>query len=146
MLIRLTNAQLAFGDHVILDHADFQINAGERVCLVGKNGTGKSTLMKIIAKQMEVDGGELNYNSGIVVARLEQDPPEKDQQTVFDFVASGIASVGQLLKDYHHILHELETDYSDAVMKRLERVQADMDHSNAWSFEDRITKVLTQLS
>jgi len=145
MLIRLTNAQLAFGDHVILDHADFQINAGERVCLVGKNGTGKSTLMKVIAKQMDVDGGELNYNSGIVVARLEQDPPEKDQQTVFDFVASGIAGVGQLLKDYHHILQELETDYSEAVMKKLERVQAEMDHSNAWSFEDRITKVLTQL-
>jgi len=146
MLIRLTNAQLAFGDHVILDHADFQINAGERVCLVGKNGAGKSTLMKIIAKQMDLDGGELNYNAGIVVARLEQDPPEKDKQTVFDFVASGIAGVGQLLKEYHHILHELETDYSDAVMKKLERVQAEMDHSNAWSFEDRITKVLTQLS
>lgn len=146
MLIRLTNAQLAFGDHIILDGADIQVNAGERVCLVGKNGTGKSTLMKIIAKEMDIDGGDLHYNSDIVVARLEQDPPEKDQQTVFDFVASGIARVGEVIKEYHHILVELEENYNDAIMKRLEIVQAEMDHSNAWSFEQRMTQVLEQLS
>ena len=146
MLIRLTNAQLAFGDHVILDHADIQVNAGERVCLVGKNGTGKSTLMKIIAKEMDLDGGELQYNANIVVARLEQDPPEKDEQTVFDFVSSGIARVGEVIKEYHHILLELEVNYDDAIMKRLERAQAEMDHSNAWSFETRMTQVLEQLS
>ncbi|NRA83554.1 MAG: ABC transporter ATP-binding protein [Gammaproteobacteria bacterium] len=146
MLIRLTNAQLAFGDHVILDHADIQVNAGERVCLVGKNGTGKSTLMKIIAKEMDLDGGDLQYNANIVVARLEQDPPEKDEQTVFDFVSSGIARVGEVIKEYHHILLELEVNYDDAIMKRLEKAQAEMDHSNAWSFETRMTQVLEQLS
>ncbi len=146
MLIRLTNAQLAFGTHVILDKADFQVNANERVCLVGKNGTGKSTLMKIIAKQMDLDGGDLHYNSDIVVARLEQDPPEKAQMSVFDFVSSGIAHVGQLIADYHHVLLDLESNYSDAVMDKLSKLQSKMDDNDAWLFETRINTVLEQLS
>lgn len=146
MLIRLTNAQLAFGTHVILDKADFQVNANERVCLVGKNGTGKSTLMKIIAKQMDLDAGDLHYNSDIVVARLEQDPPEKAQMSVFDFVSSGIAHVGELIAQYHHVLLELETDYSDEVMTKLSKLQSKMDDNDAWLFETRINTVLEQLS
>lgn len=146
MLIRLTNAQLAFGTHVILDKADFQVNANERVCLVGKNGTGKSTLMKIVAKQMDLDAGELHYNNDIVVARLEQDPPEKAQMSVFDFVSSGIAHVGELIAAYHHVLLELETDYSDEVMTKLSKLQSKMDDNDAWLFETRINTVLEQLS
>jgi len=146
MLIRLTNAQLAFGTHVILDKADFQVNANERVCLVGKNGTGKSTLMKIVAKQMDLDAGDLHYNSDIVVARLEQDPPEKAQMSVFDFVSSGISHVGELIAAYHHVLIELETDYSDEVMTRLSKLQTKMDDNDAWLFETRINTVLEQLS
>jgi len=146
MLIRLTNAQLAFGTHVILDKADFQVNANERVCLVGKNGTGKSTLMKIVAKQMDLDAGDLHYNSDIVVARLEQDPPEKAQMSVFDFVSSGISHVGELIAAYHHVLIELETDYSDEVMTRLSKLQSKMDDNDAWLFETRINTVLEQLS
>ena len=146
MLIRLSNAQLAFGTHVILDHADFQVNANERVCLVGRNGTGKSTLMKIVAKEMALDGGELHYNAEIVVARLEQDPPEKSQMSVFDFVSSGIAHVGELIQKYHHVLLELETDFSDEIMNRLARLQTQMDDNDAWLFETRINTVLEQLS
>lgn len=146
MLIRLTNAQLAFGTHVILDKADFQVNANERVCLVGKNGTGKSTLMKIIAKQMDLDGGDLHYNNDIVVARLEQDPPEKAQMSVFDFVSSGIAHVGELIASYHHVLLELESNYSDEVMTKLSKLQTKMDDNDAWLFETRINTVLEQLS
>ncbi|MGB0899532.1 MAG: ATP-binding cassette domain-containing protein, partial [Psychrobium sp.] len=146
MLIRLSSAQLAFGTHVILDKADFQVNANERVCLVGKNGTGKSTLMKIVARQMDLDGGELRYNNEIVVARLEQDPPEKAEMSVFDFVSSGIAHVGELIAKYHHVLLELETNYSDAVMDKLAKLQAQMDDNDAWLFETRINTVLEQLS
>ncbi|NRA60414.1 MAG: ABC transporter ATP-binding protein [Psychrobium sp.] len=146
MLIRLSNAQLAFGTHVILDHADFQVNASERVCLVGRNGTGKSTLMKIVAKEMALDGGDLHYNAEIVVARLEQDPPEKSEMSVFDFVSSGIAHVGELIQKYHHVLIELETDFSDEIMNRLARLQTQMDDNDAWLFETRINTVLEQLS
>ncbi|MCG7529776.1 ABC transporter ATP-binding protein [Psychrobium sp. MM17-31] len=146
MLIRLSNGQLAFGTHVILDGADFQVNANERVCLVGKNGTGKSTLMKIIAKQMDLDGGELHYNNEIVVARLEQDPPEKAEMTVFDFVSSGIAHVGELIAKYHQVLHQMETNYSDEVMAKLSKLQTQMDNNNAWLFETHINTVLEQLA
>ena len=146
MLIRLNNAQLAFGTHVILDGLDFQVNANERVCLVGKNGMGKSTLMKIIAKQMDLDGGELLYNNEIVVARLEQDPPEKAQMSVFDFVSSGLAHVGELIGKYHHVLHEMEENYTDELMDKLSKLQSQMDDNDAWSFESRITTVLEQLA
>jgi len=146
MLIRLNNAQLAFGTHVILDGLDFQVNANERVCLVGKNGMGKSTLMKIIARQMDLDGGELLYNNEIVVARLEQDPPEKAQMSVFDFVSSGLAHVGELIAKYHHVLHEMETNYTDSLMDKLSKLQSQMDDNDAWSFESRITTVLEQLA
>lgn len=146
MLIRLNNAQLAFGTHVILDGLDFQVNANERVCLVGKNGMGKSTLMKIIARQMDLDGGELLYNNEIVVARLEQDPPEKAQMSVFDFVSSGLAHVGELIGKYHHVLHEMETNYTDELMDKLSKLQSQMDDNDAWLFETRITTVLEQLA
>jgi ATP-binding cassette subfamily F protein uup len=146
MLIRLNNAQLAFGTHVILDGLDFQVNANERVCLVGKNGMGKSTLMKIIARQMDLDGGELLYNNEIVVARLEQDPPEKAQMSVFEFVSSGLAHVGELIGKYHHVLHEMETNYTDQLMDKLSALQSQMDDNDAWTFESRITTVLEQLS
>ncbi|MGB1296981.1 MAG: ATP-binding cassette ATPase Uup [Psychrobium sp.] len=146
MLIRLSNGQLAFGTHVILDNADFQVNANERVCLVGKNGTGKSTLMKIIAKQMDLDAGELHYNNEIVVARLEQDPPEKAEMTVFDFVSSGIAHVGDLIAKYHQVLHQMETNYTDEVMDKLSKLQTQMDNNDAWLFETQINTVLEQLA
>lgn len=146
MLIRLSNGQLAFGTHVILDNADFQVNANERVCLVGKNGTGKSTLMKIVAKQMDLDGGELHYNNEIVVARLEQDPPEKAEMTVFDFVSSGVAHVGELIAKYHHVLHQMEMNYSDEVMDKLAKLQTQMDDNDAWLFETHINAVLEQLA
>ncbi|MFX3720951.1 ATP-binding cassette domain-containing protein, partial [Streptococcus suis] len=74
-LLNLTNAYLSFSDHPLLDHADLHIEAGERVCLVGRNGAGKSTLMKILAGEVTLDDGTLQLESGVVVSRLEQDPP-----------------------------------------------------------------------
>ncbi|TNH03678.1 ABC transporter ATP-binding protein [Testudinibacter sp. TR-2022] len=141
-LLNLTQAYLSFSDHPLLDHADLHIEAGERVCLVGRNGAGKSTLMKILAGETALDDGTLQLESGVVVSRLEQDPPRHVEDNVFDYVAEGIADLADLLKHYHHLSHELTINYSDELMQQLAEVQHQLDHGNGWQVESRIQDVL----
>ncbi len=74
-LIKISNAQLAYGDHALLDRAEFLLQPNERVCLVGRNGAGKSTLMKVIDGEVLLDDGTIQRQSELTVSRLEQDPP-----------------------------------------------------------------------
>ena len=144
-LLNLTNAYLSFSDHPLLDHADLHIEAGERVCLVGRNGAGKSTLMKILAGEVTLDDGTLQLESGVVVSRLEQDPPRHIEDNVFDYVAEGIADLADLLKQYHRLSHQLTVDYSDELLQQLAEVQNELDHANGWQVETRIQDVLKRL-
>lgn len=144
-LLNLSNAYLGFGDHPLLDHTELHIEPNERVCLVGRNGAGKSTLMKVLAGEVQLDDGKLIFEKDIVVTRLEQDPPRHIQETVFDYVAEGIAHLSDLLKQYHHISQQMLTDYSDELMAKLSAVQAQLEHNNGWQFENRIQDTLKLL-
>ncbi|WP_301098129.1 ATP-binding cassette domain-containing protein, partial [Otariodibacter sp.] len=144
-LINLSNAYLGFGDHPLLDNTELHIEAGERVCLVGRNGAGKSTLMKILAKDIQLDDGKLIFEKDIVVARLEQDPPRHAEGTIFDYVAEGIAHLADLLKQYHNISLQMQTDYSEALMAKLSNVQTQLEHADGWQFENRIQDTLQLL-
>ncbi|QIW16335.1 ABC transporter ATP-binding protein [Pasteurellaceae bacterium RH1A] len=144
-LLNLSNAYLSFSDHPLLDYAELHIEQGERVCLVGRNGAGKSTLMKILAGEVQLDDGKLIFEKDIVVTRLEQDPPRHIQETVFDYVAEGIAHLADLLKQYHHISQQMLTDYSESLMNELAKVQAQLEHANGWQFENRIQDTLKML-
>ncbi|EFN01337.1 ABC transporter ATP-binding protein [Actinobacillus pleuropneumoniae] len=144
-LLNLSNAYLGFGDHPLLDHTELHIEPGERVCLVGRNGAGKSTLMKVLAGEVQLDDGKLIFEKDIVVTRLEQDPPRHIQDTVFDYVAEGIAHLSDLLKQYHHISQQMQTDYSDELLSKLSQVQAQLEHNNGWQFENRIQDTLKLL-
>lgn len=144
-LLNLSNAYLGFGDHPLLDHTELHIEPGERVCLVGRNGAGKSTLMKVLAGEVQLDDGKLIFEKDIVVTRLEQDPPRHIQDTVFDYVAEGIAHLSDLLKQYHHISQQMQTDYSDELLSKLSNVQAQLEHNNGWQFENRIQDTLKLL-
>ncbi|MDP8144909.1 ABC transporter ATP-binding protein [Pasteurella atlantica] len=141
-LLNLSNACLGFGDQPLLDHSELHIEPNERVCLVGRNGAGKSTLMKVLAGEIKLDDGSLIVEKGIVIARLEQDPPRHIQDTVFDYVAEGVAHLADLLKEYHHILTQMQTDYSDQLMNELSQVQAKLEHSDGWRFENKIQDTL----
>ncbi len=101
-LIKISNAQLAYGDHALLDKAEFLLQPHERVCLVGRNGAGKSTLMKVIAGDILLDDGSIQRQNELVVSRLEQDPQRNAEGTVFDYVAEGLAEVGTVLREYYH--------------------------------------------
>lgn len=144
-VITLQNACLAFGDLPLLDHADAVFEPKERVCLVGRNGAGKSTMMKVIAGDIQLDDGVLRVEQDAVISRLEQDPPRVNGVTVFDFVAGGLADIGQVLKDYHHQSILVGEDYSEKALNKLMRLQEELDNRNGWEFEQTITQVLTRL-
>lgn len=144
-LIKISNAQLAYGDHPLLDNAEFLLQPNERVCLVGRNGAGKSTLMKVIAGDVLLDDGSIQRMSELKVSRLEQDPPRDADGTVFDYVAEGLSDVGGLLREYHHLLDSITTDPSESNFARLAKVQEKLDHADAWQFDNKITSVLEHL-
>ncbi|BAX52936.1 ABC transporter ATP-binding protein uup [Photobacterium damselae subsp. piscicida] len=145
-LINISNAQLAYGDHPLLDKAEFVLQPNERVCLVGRNGAGKSTLMKVIAGEILLDDGSIQRQSELVVSRLEQDPPRDAEGTVFDYVAEGLADVGTLLREYHQQLDLITADPSESNINKLARIQEKLDHANAWQIDTRITQVLESLN
>ncbi|ENO1849174.1 TPA: ABC transporter ATP-binding protein [Vibrio vulnificus] len=144
-LLTIHNGQLAFGDNPLLDKADFVLQEHERVCLVGRNGAGKSTLMKVLAGEVILDDGKLQIAQDVVVSRLEQDPPRNEPGTVYDYVASGLAEVGEQLKIYHDLLDLVAQEPTEKNINRLARVQEQLDHANAWRFEDRVKHVLAAL-
>ncbi|MEZ9260041.1 ABC transporter ATP-binding protein [Vibrio splendidus] len=144
-LLTIHNGQLAFGDHPLLDGADFALQENERVCLVGRNGAGKSTLMKILSGNIIMDDGKMQITQDVVVSRLEQDPPRNEQGSVYEYVSGGLAEVGELLKEYHNLLDVIAEDPREKNLNRLTRVQEKLDHANAWRFEDRVSNVLAAL-
>lgn len=142
-LVRLSNAQLAFGTHPILDHADFQLNAGERVCIVGRNGAGKSSLLKVIDGQQVLDDGKVQFVNEVTVARLEQDPPRGQAGTVFDFVADGLSHVNELINKFNTL--SLEVAEKPEVLSELESIQHQIDQCHGWTLETRIQQTLSTL-
>ncbi|HGS5825229.1 ABC transporter ATPase [Vibrio parahaemolyticus] len=144
-LLTIHNAQLAFGDHPLLDRAEFALQENERVCLVGRNGAGKSTLMKVLAGDILLDDGKIQITQDVVVSRLEQDPPRNQEGTVYEYVSGGLAEIGEQLKIYHDLLDLVAQDPSEKNINRLAKIQEQLDHSNAWRFDDRVKHVLSAL-
>ena len=145
-LIRISQGELAFGEDSILDKAELTIKTGERVCLVGKNGAGKSSLMKVLMGKQTLDDGTMLISNNVKLAMLEQDPPESCAMSVFDYVAQGVEENAELIKQYHAIIHLIGEDPSEDNLNKLANVQQQLDQANAWQDEQRIEKVLTTLA
>ncbi|MCW8957263.1 MAG: ATP-binding cassette domain-containing protein [Gammaproteobacteria bacterium] len=144
--VTLRGIKLGFGGPNLLDNLDLQINPGERLCLLGRNGEGKSTLMKMIAGLIKADEGVIEFQQGTRVAYLTQDVPDNLTGTVYDVVASGLDKVGQLLKDYHHISLELAENYNDKILSRLEHIQHELEVHSGWQLGQAIDSTLSRLS
>ena len=144
-IIQLKNITVIYGHPPLLDGVDLVVQPRERVCLVGHNGSGKSTLMKVIAGDVVADDGQRIIDSKTVVARLEQDPPQTVDISLFDYVAEGLADVGELLKQYFHQTRKVADDPTDANLNRLQVLQEGLESRDAWQFEQQIEQTLTML-
>ena len=145
-LLGLQDVSLAFGGPALLSHADFSIERGERVCLLGRNGTGKSTLLKLLDGTLLPDSGAVVRITGLSVTRLEQEIPDDVGGTMFDVVAAGLGSAGALLAQYHHASLEVARDASDRALKELDRLHHALDTADAWQVQTRVSTVLQHLS
>lgn len=134
-LITMLEGSLAFGDDAILSKADFALEENERVCLVGRNGTGKSTLLKLFNQQIELDSGRIVMKDGLRINRLDQDPPLDATGTVYTMVASGIDGVGQALAKFKY-----STD-----LKEQEQLSSFIEHHDGWVKDALIYKILNQM-
>jgi len=140
-LIRLEKASVAFGSRPLLEKVDFLIDPGERVGLVGLNGAGKSTLMKVITKEVHLDGGEVWIDPSCKISVLNQILPAADDRSVWDVVAQGLSEAVALRKEY-----DLLVDFSDAAsLKKLETLQVKLEAVDGWMLEQKVERVLTKL-
>jgi ATP-binding cassette subfamily F protein uup len=142
-LLRLKKVSIAFGMHSLLNKAEFQLVEGERVGLLGRNGEGKSTLMKIVMREINPDEGEVWYKPELRIAVLDQMPKLPDEETVYDVVAGGLGEVGEWIKRYHELT--LATEFSDAVMKEMGDLQHKLDVHNGWQIQQRVESTLSKL-
>lgn len=140
-LIKLENLQLHHGEQVIFDNLSLLIRKGDRLCIIGRNGAGKSTLLKTIEGSVDPDVGSIWREPGCVVAGLQQDLPEFSATSVYDFVASGLAALGQDLARFAQLAKQSDP----ASLAELGRVQQRIEAVDGWSVQNRIEQVLTRL-
>lgn len=137
-LLFLRDISLSFGAAPLLDKIHFQVEAGERVCIVGRNGEGKSTLLKIIEGMQPADEGSRIVQDGIKIAKLRQDVPHDIEGSVFDVVALGLGDIGETLKAYHHAA-------LDGDMDQLEKLQHKIEAQNGWDMNQQVDTILSKL-
>ncbi|NOT15084.1 MAG: ATP-binding cassette domain-containing protein [Methylotenera sp.] len=146
--ITLDNASLAYGHHALLDHAAFQLDAGERVGLIGRNGAGKSSLLKVIASTAKLDDGTVWRAPNTSIVYVPQEPELNTQHTIFEAVAEGLGALQQILVDYHQVTHDMSQADADieALMAQMQTLQHELDAQNGWVAQSRVEAVLSRLN
>jgi ATP-binding cassette subfamily F protein uup len=144
-LITFDNVTLAYGLRPLLDKVKFNLQTGERVCLIGRNGAGKSSFLKLITGAATPDSGIVWRQPNVVIATLDQELPQNNPASVYEFVAEGLPLMGKLLSDYHHLLDNLGDAPTEKQWADLQKLQGQIDDQNAWEFEARIEAILKRL-
>ena len=141
-LVTLRDINLGFGHPSLMENLNLRIEEGERIALLGRNGCGKSTLLKMLTEEVLPDSGEIQFRTGLVVARMSQEVAEDIAGKNYAVIASGLGEIGQHINDYHHF--SLQTDNPSA-MQRMHHAHEKIDAANAWHFLQRIEIVLAKL-
>ncbi len=142
-LLRFDDIGLEFGEQVILRNAEFSIEPGERICLIGRNGAGKSTTLKLIMGAIEPDRGEITAKPGLIVSQLDQTLPEAMDLPVTDVIRSGLTQIESLLEEYAN-KSQLELDKHG--LRELEALHAKIDAHDGWHLEQRVETTITELN
>lgn len=147
-LITVEKASLAFGHHALLDNVDFALEPGEVVGLIGRNGAGKSSLLKSVAGAVALDDGRVNIKGDVKVAYVPQEPELAPEHTVFEAVAEGLGDLKSLLTEYHQVTHQLtqaDADHEQA-LARMEHIQHELEARGGWQFDALISSTLSHLN
>ncbi len=139
-LLTLNNVDYSVGGPLLIEDANLAIDAGERICVVGRNGEGKSTLLKLIAGEIAPDDGRIARNEGLRIARMPQEVPRDLAGTVFDVIALGAGDTGQLVAEYHHLSHAAEFD-----AERMAQLHEAIDAAHGWTLEARASQAVERL-
>ena len=137
-LVQLQRVDFSIGGPLLLERVDLSIEANERICVVGRNGEGKSTLLKLVGGELRADDGEVRVQNGVVIARLPQEVPQDTAGSVFDVLAQGLGDLGRLLARYQHLL-------AIGALDELADVQASIEAQHGWDLNRRVEEVLTLL-
>jgi ATP-binding cassette subfamily F protein uup len=145
--ITLDNAHLAYGHYPMLDGADFQLDEGERVGLIGRNGTGKSSLLRVLAGQGALDDGKVWRAPGSRICYVSQEPPLNPDATVFDAVAEGMGALSRLLHDYQNLSHRMGEPGADieALLDEMQSLQTQLEAQGGWTLKARIETAIERL-
>ena len=144
-LLSLRSVSLSYGAAPLLDQADLAIDRNERVCLLGRNGTGKSTLLRLVTGEVQPDAGQVRVGDGVRVARLAQEAPPDGDERVLEVVAGGLGELGRLVGDYYRLSHRLGADADPADLQRLAAIQQRLEAHGGWEIEQRAERVVSRL-
>ncbi|WP_269524967.1 ATP-binding cassette domain-containing protein [Coraliomargarita parva] len=145
-LISYRNLSISFSGPKLLDDAALTLDKRERVCLIGRNGEGKSTLLRILSGEIEADKGEIEQIPDLRVAKLDQEVPAEIEGTVFDLVASGLGPDAAIVAEYHQLTHAYAEDPgNEALAAKLDTLQAEIDRKDAWTLEHKVENILDRV-
>ncbi len=144
-LVSLQHINVGFGGLLLLEEVDLSIDRGERVCLIGRNGTGKSTIMRLITGDVKPDNGQIVYQQGVRITFLTQEAPHALTGGVFDVVSSAFGEQGKLLAEYHHASSKLAHNHSEKLMAELEAIQHKLEAAGGWQMQRRVETILSRL-
>ncbi|MEJ2518737.1 MAG: ATP-binding cassette domain-containing protein [Desulfuromonadales bacterium] len=143
-LVNLRHISLSFGGLPLFDEISLSISQGERIGLLGRNGTGKSTMLKVIAGELPPDTGQVDRQQGLRVARLEQDLPDDLQGSIYDVTVAGLGETGRLLARYHHLSRRLDAA-EDGQSEAVTKVQNQLEKCGGWQHQQHVAQVLSRL-
>ncbi len=145
-LLGFQDVSVAFGGLPLLDRVHLQVEKGERVCLLGRNGEGKTTILRLISGEIEPDGGVITLNRGAKVAGLSQELPPDLRGSVYDVVADGLGRIGALLEEYQQLTRSLAKGADKASIKKIEMLQEELEGAQGWQIRQHVDMILTRLS
>jgi len=143
-LIEMRDVCWGFGDPPLLENVTFRIEKGERVCLVGRNGVGKSSLLKLLDGRILPDRGDIHRRQGVVVAALAQDVPATYDGTIFDVVAEGLGETGRVLAEYRRVERDAETESPSRRLQKHDELQQILNADNGWALSTRVEDILSR--
>ncbi|NLA76053.1 MAG: ATP-binding cassette domain-containing protein, partial [Deltaproteobacteria bacterium] len=145
-ILSLLDVSISFGSAPLLDKINLQVEKGERVCVLGRNGEGKSTLLKLIGGSIAPDNGTVSIQKGISVSGLSQELPHNLEGTVHEVVVEGLTGVTALFEEYNRLSKGLSSCHDNALLKRVTEIHEKLDRYNGWEFSRQADEVITRLS